>query len=90
MASVDEEFYRNEIKAAEPFCGGCLVVEGPSFQEERSLAERVAASGAFDDWQLIVLHDNIEFAMKPWYPKEVEPREDIVKLVDGRWGQYFG
>lgn len=122
----------SDIKAAERFCGGCLVVEGPSYEEESGLAERVATSGAFDDWQLIVLHDNIEFArstdkflwatwtrfdpasdiyaktietknnhigytapividarMKPWYPKEVEPREDTVKLVDGRWGEYF-
>jgi len=27
--------------------------------------------------------------MKPWYPKEVEAREDIAKLVDGRWREYF-
>jgi len=28
--------------------------------------------------------------MKPWYPKEVEPHADTVKLVDGRWDEYFG
>ncbi len=31
----------------------------------------------------------IDARMKPWYPKEVEPREDIVKLVDERWSEYF-
>ncbi len=31
----------------------------------------------------------IDARMKPWYPKEVEPREDIVKLVDERWREYF-
>ncbi len=31
----------------------------------------------------------IDARMKPWYPKEVEPRDDIVKLVDDRWREYF-
>jgi len=31
----------------------------------------------------------IDARMKPWYPKEVEPRDDIVKLVDERWRMYF-
>ncbi|MBX3292637.1 MAG: UbiD family decarboxylase [Acidobacteria bacterium] len=121
------------IRAAEPYCGGCLVLEADSYENEKDLADRMARSGKFDDWQLIVLHDSIEFAgstekflwatwtrfdpasdvyaknielknnhigysapvvidarMKPWYPKEVEPHEDIVKLVDERWGEYFG
>jgi 3-polyprenyl-4-hydroxybenzoate decarboxylase len=120
------------IKRAEVFCGGCLVVEGNSYEEEKDLATRVAKSGKFDDFQVIVLHDDAEFAkstekflwatwtrfnpstdvyskeisiknnhivynapvvidarMKPWYPKEVEPRDDIVKLVDRRWREYF-
>lgn len=50
------------ITHAEPFCRGCLVVQGPSFTEEKDLAERIARSGAFDDWQLVVLHDRIEYA----------------------------
>jgi len=120
------------IRKAEPFCGGCLVLEAGSYESEPELAERVATSGQFEDWQLIVLHDKIEYArssdkflwatwtrfnpatdihaketivkdhhigyegpividarMKPWYPKEVEPRDDIVELVDSRWGEYF-
>lgn len=120
------------VRHAEPFCAGCLVVEGNSYEEEPALGERLARSGVFDDWQVVVLHDSIEFArstdkflwatwtrfnpatgihakhtelknnhirytapividarMKPWYPKEVEVRDDISKLVDQRWGEYF-
>jgi len=32
----------------------------------------------------------IDARMKPWYPKEVEPLDETVKLVDGRWKEYFG
>ena len=117
---------------AEPYCGGCLVVEGDSFENDKNLADRIAKCGKFDDWQVVVLHDDISFArstekflwatwtridpasdiyaknielrnnhiaysapividarMKPWYPDVVEPREDIVKLVDSRWSEYF-
>ncbi|OXM87185.1 UbiD family decarboxylase [Paenibacillus rigui] len=31
----------------------------------------------------------IDARMKPGYPDELLPREDIVKLVDSRWKQYF-
>lgn len=31
----------------------------------------------------------IDARMKPGYPDELFPREDIVKLVDGRWTEYF-
>ena len=31
----------------------------------------------------------IDARMKPFYPDELIPREDIVKLVTGRWGEYF-
>jgi len=120
------------IRAAEPFCGGCLVVEGDSYENDKDLADRVAKSCKFDDWQMVVVHDNIEFArstekflwatwtrfnpatdifakdvttknnhigytapivldarMKPWYPKEVVPADETVKLVDARWNEYF-
>jgi 3-polyprenyl-4-hydroxybenzoate decarboxylase len=96
------------------------------------LGVRIAKSGKFDDFQIVVLHDKIEYAesaekflwatwtrfnpstdiyaknseiknnhivytapividarMKPWYPKELEPREDVVRLVDSRWREYF-
>ncbi len=120
------------VRKAEPYCGGCLVVEGDAYENDKDLADRIAKSGKFDDWQMVVLHDDVAFArttekflwatwtrfdpasdiyakeittknnhigyaapividarMKPWYPKEVEAREDIVKLVDNRWGDYF-
>lgn len=120
------------VKRAEIFCGGCIVVEGGCYESDKDLAERLARSGKFDDWQVVVIHDDADHAktpekflwatwtrfdpasdiyakevavqnnhigysapividarMKPWYPKEVEPREDIVKLVDSRWSEYF-
>ena len=50
------------IRRAEPFCAGCLVVEGPSYEQDQDLASRIAQSGGFDDWQMVVLHDNADFA----------------------------
>lgn len=122
-----------DVKRAKVFCGGCLVVESNGFSDEPDLANRIAKGGIFDDWQLVVLHDNADAAdsedaflwatwtrfdpaidihakettlknnhigytgpvvidarMKPWYPKEVEPHPDTVKLVDSRWSEYFG
>ncbi|MCC6451524.1 MAG: UbiD family decarboxylase [Acidobacteria bacterium] len=121
-----------KIRAAEPFCRGCLVLEGESFENDADLAKKVAADPRFAEWQMIVLHDRIEYArsaenflwatwtrfdpardifsaetklesnhiaysapcvidarMKPWYPAEVEPHPDTVKLVDERWQEYF-
>ena len=40
-----------------PFCGGCLVIGGPSWQEEPTAAQRFAESPAFADWPLVVLTD---------------------------------
>lgn len=51
-----------DISAAEPFCGGCLVVQGPSYETSPELGKEIAACGIFDEWQVIVLHDDIEFA----------------------------
>jgi len=120
------------VNRAEVFCGGCLVLEGDNFSNIENLAEKVAKSGKFDDWQIVVVHDSADFArstdkflwatwtrfnpstdiyakeisvknnhivyrapividarMKPWYPKEVEPRDDIVRMVNERWCEYF-
>ena len=120
------------VKRAKVFCGGCLVLETENYASDNEIGERIAKSGAFDDFQIVVLHERIEFAdsadkflwatwtrfnpstdvyakdvsvknnhisyaapvvidarMKSWYPKEVEPREDIVKLADRRWREYF-
>lgn len=120
------------VRAAEAFCRGCLVLECESFANDPELAKAIALHSAFDGWEMIVLHDRIEYArssdkflwatwtrfdptrdiysaattleanhisykapividarMKPWYPAEVEPHPDTVKLVDGRWSEYF-
>jgi UbiD family decarboxylase len=39
------------------FCGGCLVVGGPSVVDEPGAGERLAADPAFADWPLVVLTD---------------------------------
>jgi 4-hydroxybenzoate decarboxylase subunit C len=120
------------IKSAKVFCGGCLVLEATEYEKDKTLGERIALSNNFNEFQVVVLHDKIEYAdspekflwatwtrfnpstdihtkdakilnnhiiynapiiidarMKPWYPKEVEVREDIAKLVDSRWREYF-
>ncbi|MEP6924652.1 MAG: UbiD family decarboxylase [Pyrinomonadaceae bacterium] len=120
------------IKRAEVFCGGCLVLEGETYEQNKNLGEQISQSGKFDDWQIVVLHDSADYAlsaekflwatwtrfdpatdiyasqtlleqhhvryiapividarMKPWYPKELFPRQDIVELVDKRWREYF-
>lgn len=120
------------VKRAKVFCGGCLVLETESYASDSEVKRRIAESGAFDEFQIVVLHDKIEYAdsadkflwatwtrfnpstdicarknsvennhisyhapmvidarMKPWYPNEVEPREDIMQLVDRRWREYF-
>jgi 4-hydroxybenzoate decarboxylase subunit C len=50
------------IARAEVFCGGCLVLEGPSYSEDEKLAARVANDASFAEWPLIVLHDKAEVA----------------------------
>jgi 4-hydroxybenzoate decarboxylase subunit C len=50
------------IRHAEPYCAGCLVLKGESYETEPELAQRVADSDTFDGWQLIVIHDEISFA----------------------------
>ena len=120
------------VRQAQPFCGGCLIVEGPAYGDEMALAQRVAKFHSFHDWQIIVLHDDaersrttdsflwstwtrfdpasdiyakeitlnnnsigytapivIDARMKPWYPREVEPAPDTVKMVDEKWDAYF-
>jgi 3-polyprenyl-4-hydroxybenzoate decarboxylase len=121
-----------DIKRAEVFCGGCLVLEGNFYEDDTEQARRIAESGKFDDFQVVVLHDDADYAksaekflwatwtrfnpstdvyaknieiknnhivyespvvidarMKPWYPKELETRDDVAKLVDTRWREYF-
>jgi 3-polyprenyl-4-hydroxybenzoate decarboxylase len=50
------------IESAKPFCSGCLVVKGPSYDRDRELAKRVAGSETFANWEMVVIHDDISFA----------------------------
>jgi len=50
------------MKGAHVFCPGCLVVGGPSYDEEAGAAERFVWHNAFADWPLVVLTDEPERA----------------------------
>lgn len=120
------------ISKVKPFCGGCLVISGSSYEEDEKLAERLVdiAKEQLVDWQMVFLVDDADIAdsqisflwttftrfdpshdlyaeadivrnniryqgpliidarMKPFYPKEVEPDPDTVKLVDEKWKKY--
>jgi 3-polyprenyl-4-hydroxybenzoate decarboxylase len=39
------------------FCGGCLVVGGPSYADEPGAASRLAADPVFAPWPLVVISD---------------------------------
>jgi UbiD family decarboxylase len=46
------------------FCGGCLVVAGPSYAEEPTAAKRIASHPAFAGWPLVVLTDDADRAVR--------------------------
>jgi UbiD family decarboxylase len=50
------------VTNAEPYCGGCLVLEAAAYDSDQELAARASRSGVFDDWEVVVLHDKIEYA----------------------------
>lgn len=121
-----------EIRNAQVYCSGCLVVSGADYKSEPELAERLLArlTERGTEWPLVILVDDANIAsgqtsflwtvftrfnpaddiyanaevrrhhfgyklpividarMKPGYPDELFPREDIVKLVDSRWSEY--
>ncbi len=58
----------NYVKKAEVFCGGCLVLEVKPYASDNEmiydnkLGKRIAECGKFDDFEIVVLHDSIEFA----------------------------
>lgn len=52
------------VSEAQVFCGGCLVVQGDSFESDRALAQRVAEHTSFSGWPLIVLVDDVVKATK--------------------------
>ncbi|HEV8254842.1 MAG TPA: UbiD family decarboxylase [Vicinamibacteria bacterium] len=46
-----------EVSDARVFCGGCLVLGAPPYEEDPQAAARVAGHAAFSDWPLLVLTD---------------------------------
>ena len=120
------------ISKAEPFCAGCLVVEGSKYTDDPNEAARLANEPVFASWPLVILHDDADVARsssdflwstwtrfepasdiyaaetnvvrhhlvykppividarkKPSLPDELIVRDDIKKLVDDRWREYF-
>ncbi|HVF41885.1 MAG TPA: hypothetical protein VM936_02675, partial [Pyrinomonadaceae bacterium] len=70
------------VRRAEVFCAGCLVVEGAAYEEEPELAALLAREKAFEDWPLVVLHDDAsvarsapDFLWATW--TRFEPASDI-------------
>ncbi len=51
-----------DVKRAEVFCGGCLVVEGVPYTQDAEQAARLARTAAFAAWPLVVLHDDATVA----------------------------
>ena len=65
---LPHEFSSSDIPAGvtevHVFSPGCLVVGGPSYREDESFGRRLAESGGFSDWPLIVLTDEPERAVR--------------------------
>jgi len=53
-----------DCRAAQVFCGGCLVVGGPPYADDPGAAARFAAHPAFAAWPLVVLTDEPERAAR--------------------------
>ena len=51
------------LRSAEVFCGGCLVVDGPSWAEMPDLCDIVLGAG-LEEWPLIVLVDDAQSAVR--------------------------
>jgi UbiD family decarboxylase len=62
VRSLPGEFSASELPRGveEPrvFCGGCVVVGGPSYDDEPEAPARLAAHSAFSEWPLVVLTDD--------------------------------
>ena len=69
---------------ARVFCGGALVVEGPSWKDDREYASRLAADPAVAGWPLVALVDDAAAAAKDdrsflWHVfTRFEPAADLV------------
>ncbi len=62
VRQLPSEFVAAEVPAGvtgvRVFCGGCLVVGGPTAAEEPGFPARIAAHPAFRGWQLVVVCDH--------------------------------
>ncbi len=70
------------VSRAEVFCGGCLVVEGVPYAEDKDQAARLARENVFASWPLVILHDDAsvarsasDFLWATW--TRFEPASDI-------------
>ncbi len=70
------------VTRAEVFCGGCLVVQGVTYEEDPQQPARLTRAAAFADWPLVVLHDDAtvaqsaaDFLWATW--TRFEPAADI-------------
>jgi 4-hydroxybenzoate decarboxylase subunit C len=52
------------VKAVSVFCPGCLVVTGPSHEEDNDFAELLARDPAIREWPLVILSDDAERATR--------------------------
>ncbi len=121
------------IDVVRPYCRGCLMISGRSFEDAPGLAEELVKNSRtrLEEWPLVVLVDDaagimdqtgflwtvftrfdpawdiyadykvrnnkiryegpviIDARMKPQYPAELIPREDIVRKVSERWSELF-
>ncbi len=121
------------IKKIKPYCAGCLLISGESYEKDPGLASQLSAAAHPDlqPWPLVILLDDvdaitdqtsflwtvftrfdpgldihaiqhmrqnaieyrlpfvIDARMKPEYPAELVPREDIVDKVNKRWHSLF-
>ncbi len=46
-----------EVSSVYVFCPGCLVIDGPTYEAEPNVAERLALEPVFAEWPLIVVSD---------------------------------
>ncbi len=51
---------RSPVTKVRVFSPGCLVIEGPSFADDRTCAEAIVRDPAFADWPLLVLSDDAD------------------------------
>jgi UbiD family decarboxylase len=51
------------VSRAEVFCGGCLVVQGSPYLEDKDQSMRLANERVFADWPLVILHDDARVAI---------------------------